>query len=345
MSPLRALGPRVALLLVLAGCAARGDNEGMPWFTSSPESGGGRLDPKVRAALDAQGPVPEYRSWPLGELRTHFDQMAARLPKLKEPLSRVEDRSLERGFRIRIYTPQGKGPFSLLVYFHGGGWVLGDLESHDDVCRSLSRRGSAVVISADYARAPEARFPRIMDDCEAALRWSSDHARELNADPARLVVAGDSAGGNLAAGLALRVRDHGGPAIAFQLLIYPVTERNFETASYREFATGYGLTQANMRWFWDCYLKDPADAENPEAAPLKARDLKGLPPALVISAEFDVLRDETEAYAKRLHEAGVRVSCVRFLGMNHGFLRMGALFPQADRALSMLADSFRVGVD
>jgi len=317
----------------------------MPWYSTSPATGSGRLDPKVRAALDAQGPIPAYRSLPLAELRTTFDQMAARVPKLKEPLARVQDRTLADDLRVRIYTPEGKGPFPLLVYYHGGGWVLGNLESHDDVCRSLARRAPAVVVSVDYARSPEARFPRIMADCETALRWTSDHARELNGDATQLVVAGDSAGGTLAAGLALRVRDHGGPRIAFQLLIYPVTDRNFETASYREFATGYGLTRANMEWFWDCYLKDAADAGNPEAVPMKARDLKGLPPALVLSAEFDVLRDETEAYAKRLHEAGVRVRCVRFLGLNHGFIRMGALYPQADQALSMLAESFRVIVD
>lgn len=317
----------------------------MSWYSTYPESGGGRLDSKIALALEVQGPIPEYRSLPLPELRSTFDQMAAKLPKLKEPLARVEDRTLAPDLRVRIYTPEGKGPFPLVVYYHGGGWVLGNLESHDDVCRSLARRSAAVVVSVDYPRAPEARYPKIMDDCETALRWASDHRGELNASPGGLIVAGDSAGGNLAAGLALRIRDHGGPVITYQLLIYPVTDRNFETTSYHEFANGYGLTRANMQWFWDCYLNQEADAKNPEVVPLKTPDLKGLPPAFILSAEFDVLRDETEAFARRLKKAGVQVRLVRFLGMNHGFIRMGALYPQADRALSMLADIFRPEVD
>lgn len=308
----------------------------MPWFSTWPSSGGGALDPKVRAMLDAQGPTPEFRSKPLAELRKSLDEQWARSPKLREPLARAEDRTVAGGVPVRLYTPEGKGPFPVLLYFHGGGWVLGDLESHDDVCRSLARRAGARVVSVHYRRSPETRFPGALDDAEAALRWAAEQPGGSG-----LAVGGDSAGATLATALALRVRDRGGPRIARQLLIYPATGLDFETASYREYAEGYGLTRSNMRWFWECYLAGAGDAENPQAVPLRARDLTGLPPALVVTAEFDVLRDEGEAYAARLHEAGVPVRGVRFLGLNHGFIRMGAVYPQADRALSELAAALR----
>jgi len=315
----------------------------MPWFGTWPGSAPGGLDPKVKAALEAGGPVPEYRTQPLAEVRRIFNETAARIPKPDEAPASVENRTLEGGLRIRLYRPEGKGSFPILLYFHGGGWAIGDLESHDHVCRSLSKRAGAVVVSVDYRLAPETKFPGPLDDCAAALRWSVDHAAELAGDPERVAVGGDSAGANLAAGLALRVRDQGGPRIALQLLIYPVTDRNFETVSYREFASGYGLSRANMQWFWECYCPQ-GGVPSPEAAPLRAKDLKGLPPAFVLTAEYDVLRDEGEAFARRLHKEGVPVRGLRFLGMNHGFIRMAALYPQADHALTVLADALRDGI-
>jgi acetyl esterase len=316
----------------------------MSWFGAWPASTAGGLDPKVRAALDAGGAAPDYRSQGPALVRTNFNQLAARLPKPLEPIAGVEDRSLEGGVRVRIYRPEGKGPFPVLLYFHGGGWVVGDLESHDHVCRALARRAPALVVNVDYRLAPETAFPGPLDDCEAALRWTASRAAELGGRLDRIAVGGDSAGANLAAALALRVRDRGGPPIALQLLIYPVTDRNFETVSYREFASGFGLTRANMQWFWDCYLPVGSGIPDPQAAPLRAASLKGLPPAFVLSAEFDVLRDEGEAYARRLHKEGVPVRGLRFLGMNHGFIRMAALFPQADHALSVCADALRDGI-
>ena len=163
-------------------------------------------------------------------------------------------------------------------------------------------------------------------------------------DPARVAVGGDSAGGNLAAALALRVRDKGGPKIAFQLLIYPVTDRSVGTDSYREFASGFGLTRSNMQWFWDCYTNETADRDNPEVSPLRATSLKGLPPAFVLTAHSDVLRDEGEAYAKRLVEAGVPTTCVRVRAMNHGFIRMGAVYSQASQGLTTLSEALRSGL-
>lgn len=315
-----------------------------PWFRAWPESAGGALDPKVRLGLEVQGPAPDYRSQGPAVVRANFSQLAASVPKPDEPLASVESREIATGLRVRIYRPEGEGPFPVCLYFHGGGWVVGDLETHDHVCRSLARRGPAVVVNVDYRLAPETKFPGALDDCAAALRWAEAHAAEFGGDPGRLAVAGDSAGGHLAAGLAIRMRDERGPRIALQLLIYPVTDNEFDTASYREFAAGYGLTRSNMAWFWDCLLRSPADAAHPWNVPLKSHELGGLPPAFVATAEFDVLRDEGEAYARRLHESGVAVRCVRFNGMIHGFIRMAAVYPQADRAVTDLAEALRNGL-
>jgi len=315
----------------------------MSWFRKWPEGAEDRLDPKIRAALDLQGPQPEFRSQSLAEVRTNFNTTAAKVPKLHEPLASIETKSLGE-FRVRVYTPTGPGPFPALLYFHGGGWVVGDLESHDDVCRSLAKRTPCVVVSADYRLAPEAKYPAPLDDCEAALRWAVSHARDLGIDPAKVAVGGDSAGGNLAAGLAIRMRDKGGPAIAFQLLIYPVTDRSVGTDSYREFASGFGLTRENMQWFWDCYLTATAERDNPEVSPLRAKSLTGLPPAFVLTAHHDVLRDEGEDYAKRLQAAGVPVEALRFREVNHGFIRLAGLYPQADHGLTVLAEALRAAL-
>jgi acetyl esterase len=305
------------------------------WFSLWPGSGGGVLDPKVRAALDA-APVGDFRTQGFEGVRTNFNAMAAKLPKPDEKIAGIEDRSLPGGLKVRIYRPEGKGPFAALLFFHGGGWVVGDLDSHDHVCLSLCRRAGVAVISVDYRLSPETPFPGALDDCDAALRWASERAAELGIDPKRIAVGGDSAGAQLAIGLALRVGAKGGPPIAFQLLIYPVTDRNFETESYREFASGFGLTRNNMSWFWECYLPDGGTLPV-EAAPLRALTLKGLPPAFVLTAEFDILRDEGEAFARRLHKEGVPVRGVRIQGMNHGFIRMAAVYPQADHAVTECA--------
>jgi acetyl esterase/lipase len=313
------------------------------WFSAWPEPAPSGLDPKVKAALEAQGPAPDYRSQGPVLVRSNFRQLAAQVAKPHEPLATVENKVIESGLRLRVYRPEGKGPFPICLFFHGGGWVVGDLDTHDHVCRSLACRGRAVVVNVDYRLAPETKFPGPLDDCLEALRWTRAHAKDLGGDAAGISVAGDSAGGHLAAGLALRARDDGGPRIASQLLIYPVTDLDFETASYREYASGYGLTRTNMQWFWECYLRGAADGANPWNVPLKA-DLRGLPPAFVLTAQFDVLRDEGEAYAKRLHEAGAAVRCVRYNGLNHGFIRMAAVYPQADRAITDLADVLRNGI-
>ncbi len=221
---------------------------------------------------------------------------------------------------LRIYAPVGQGPFGVLVYFHGGGWVLGDLTSHDATARRLCVLGNCIVVSVDYRLAPEHKYPAAVDDCTDALRWTRRNIAALGGDFDRIAVGGDSAGGNLAAAVALRTRDTGGPALRGQLLIYPVTD-HYDAAwpSYTSNREGFGLTAEMMAWFWDQYLRDVGQRDDPYASPLRAPDKTGLPHAWVCTAEFDPLHDEGEAYAKALQAAGVPTQYQRYDGMHHGF--------------------------
>jgi acetyl esterase len=254
-------------------------------------------------------------------------QMVA-VPRPPGPdVAAVEDRNIpgpDGHVPVRIYTPEGEGLRPVVVFFHGGGWVIGNLESHDATCRGLCNAAGAVVVSVDYRLAPEHRFPAAPEDCYAATKWVADNAAAIGADASRLAVAGDSAGGNLAAAVTLMARERGGPSIGFQALVYPVTDYAFGTPSYAENGDGYLLSRAGMEWFWGLYA-DPSDAANPLASPLREKDLSGLPPALVITAGYDPLRDEGEAYGARLQEAGVPVTCTRYDGMLHGFFGNPAL--------------------
>lgn len=234
---------------------------------------------------------------------------------------------------IRIYTPNGEGPFPVLVYFHGGGWVVGNLETHDSQCRALTNGASCVVVSVDYRLAPEHKFPAGVEDCDAATQWVADNAASLHGDPARIAVGGDSAGGTLAAVVALRSRDRGAPYLAFQLLIYPATELHYHTLSHQENAEGYLLTRDAMMWFKEQYLRSDADTTHPDASPLLAPSLDDVPPAFIMTAEFDPLRDEGEAYANRLQEAGVPVILRRYDGMIHGFFNLGHVLDQGRQAI------------
>jgi acetyl esterase len=235
---------------------------------------------------------------------------------------------------LRIYVPGGQGPFGVLVFFHGSGFSMLDLDTHDEICRRLCASGGCVVASLDYRLAPEHPFPAAPDDCLAAVRWMADHAARFKGDAARMGVSGDSAGGCLAAVTAMRVRDEGGPRLCAQLLMYPVTDHH-QTGygSYTEFGTGFGLRAEAMRWYWDQYLPDAAMASDPRAAPLRMQSMAGLPPAYVMVAEYDVLRDEGTAYARRLQADDVPVVAVLVAGMNHGFLRHDGLIPEAGAAL------------
>jgi acetyl esterase len=252
---------------------------------------------------------------------------------------------------VRTYVPEGGRPADLvglagpklpgLVYFHGGGWARGSLETHDIVCRALANGGGCVVVSVDYRMAPEHKFPAAFEDSLAATRWVADHAAELGIDPRRLAVGGDSAGGNLAAAVALAARDEGAPALTHQLLIYPVTDYNFETPSYIDNADGFMLTRSAMQHYWRLYLRDESDAEDYRASPLRARDFSHLPPALVITAEFDPLRDEGRAYAERLREAGTPVVYREYPGMVHGFVTSAGVLDAGKQAIREASEALR----
>jgi acetyl esterase len=267
-------------------------------------------------------------------------RLIAALPAPDVPLpevGRIEDRTIPLGERraagARIYwPPDTRDTPAVIMYFHGGGWVIGDLESHDPACRNLCLLTGSIVVSLDYERAPRNAFPSQVEDAYAAARWVAGNAAELGGDPGRIAVAGDSSGGNLAAVVTLMARDRGGPEIKYQLLIYPVTDADFTTPSYVDNGNGYFLTERRMRWYWEQYVPDEASRSNPYASPLRADDLSGLPPAYVISAEYDPLRDEVEAYAERLREAGNVVTLRRFDGMFHGFFTFAHILAPSRRA-------------
>ena len=288
------------------------------------------LHPQARALLDQMGALatPDISSLDPAVVRPLFSSIGPATEG--QPVARVEEvvaPGPAGDITVRVYTPEGRGPFPMLVFFHGGGFVLCSLDTHDGLCRALANGAGCLVASVDYRLAPEAPFPAAPEDCLAATRWVAENAARLGGDPARMAVGGDSAGGNLAAVTALMVRDLGGPALAHQLLIYPVIDYGFDTPSYRQNAEGYLLSRDMMRWFWGHYLKNEADADDPFASPLRAPDLANLPPAHVITAEYDPLRDEGEAYAQRLLAAGIRTELIRYDGVFHGFLSM---FEQLD---------------
>lgn len=308
-----------------------------------------KLNPNVRLLLEAiaaQG-GPPLETLPVAEARKLAVESMKPVEGTREPLRSVENLRIpgpQSEIPIRVYTPDAPAPCPALVYFHGGGWVLCDLDTHDVICSAIAHRAGAVVVSVDYRLAPEHRFPAAVVDCYAATAWVASHAEQLGIDARRISVGGDSAGGNLAAVVALKSRDEKGPAIAKQVMVYPVTDlSSFDTPSYREFAEDHQLTRKEMEWFRDEYLSNISDASHPHASPLLAKDLRGLPPALIITAECDPLRDEGEAYGKRLADAGVRVTCTRYAGMIHPFFSMSGALPQGLEAIEQVAASLREG--
>lgn len=290
------------------------------------------LAPEYQAMLTemAAQPGPAIADMPPADARALYRLMRPANPDLA--VARVEDRRIpgpEGEIPVRIYTPEGTGPFPIFVNFHGGGWVIGDLETADAVCRDIARTAGCVVVSVDYRLAPEHTFPAAVVDSFAATAWVAENARALNGN-GRLAVGGESAGGNLAAVVSRLARDRGGPNIHFQLLLYPVTDCDLTRPSYEANGQGYLLEQATMRWFWDQYCPDPEARRHPDASPLLADDLSRLPPALVVTAEFDPLRDEGEAYANALRDAGVTVDAVCYDGLVHDFFATAQVF-QASR--------------
>lgn len=243
---------------------------------------------------------------------------------------------------VRIYTPEGKGPFPVLVYFHGGGWVICNLDTHDSLCRHLANRASCVVVSVDYRLAPEHKFPAAVEDAYAATRWTAENSGSIQVDPDRIAVGGDSAGGNLAAVISTMAKAKGGPGLVFQLLVYPVTDlSSMDNATYREHGRDYILTKDSMVYYGSHYLAREEDALNPYASPLLAEDLSGLPPALFVTAELDVLTGEGEAYASRLREAGVPVQYSCYKGMIHAFFSMAGIVDRTMDAVDEAAAALR----
>jgi acetyl esterase len=266
------------------------------------------------------------------------------------PDADIEDRVIAGGpsgsIRLRIVRPAGaSGPLPVVIYYHGGGWVLGDAQEYDHLVRDIAHNCRAAVIFVDYDLCPEVQFPVPLEQAYGALVWVAAQGTELGLDSARIVIAGDSAGGNLSAAVSLLAKERGGPEIALQALIYPVVDADFETSSYREFASGHYLTRDEMEWFWGHYLPDPAQRLQPLASPLRAdtEHLRGLPPALVITCELDVLRDEGEAYARKLMDAGVPVSATRYLSAIHGCLTIPGIrdIPSSRAMLTQLYAAIR----
>jgi len=271
---------------------------------------------------------PPWQAMPIEKSRELFTGFRAAFGEGSE-LHRVENASFD-GVPVRIYRPSSSKTLPCVMYFHGGGWVIGNLDSHDTLCRHIAEHSDCVVISVDYRLAPEHKYPDAIDDCYLATSYAAQHATELEIDGSRLVVAGDSAGGNLAAAVSLKARDEtanagSGPNISLQVLIYPAIEADFTTSSYHDFAEGFGLTAETMQWMWEQYWTE-SNPHDKKYVVLTENDLSGLPKTHMITAEYDVLRDEGEAFADKLKAAGVDITMKRYDGMLHGFIHFSALF-------------------
>lgn len=296
--------------------------------------------PEIADMIEMMGAVPAPELSSLSpEGARQFSEGIFPEPAEPEPVGDVMELSVsDEGVPIRVYVPEREGPYPTLVYYHGGGWVIGDLDSHDETCRVLASEAGCLVVSVDYRRSPEHKFPTPLEDCYTALEWVFENAESMQIDTDSVFVGGDSAGGNLAAAVALLARDNEGPEIARQVLVYPVTDYGFDTPSYEENGDGGLLSRADMEWFWDHYLRDEIDGKNPYASPLQAQRLEGLPPATVITCGLDPLRDEGAAYAKRLEDAGVPVTHHNYEDCIHGIAQFLADPMDLSRSRDLLGD-------
>ncbi len=297
--------------------------------------------------LDAKGGKPIFEMQiedARNELRNVQSGYAAKLP------ASVEDRTIPVGPKgsvtVRIVRPRGnKHVLPAVMYFHGGGWALGDKDTYDRLIREIAHGAGAAVVFVEYSRSPEAKFPVAIEEAYAATKWTVDSAPSINVDPARLAVCGDGSGGTMATVVALLAKERREPQIGFQLLFTPATDAGFDTLSYHTYAEGYYVTRSEMEWFWNNYLPDLSVSKDPAASPLQAttEELKALPPALIITAEHDPLRDEGEAYGRKLMEAGVRVTTTRYLGTIHDFVVLNALMgtPAARGAIAQANNALR----
>lgn len=294
-------------------------NESLEQYEAHPDS----KTQKFLDALNASGGKPMEQLSP-AEARKVLED-AQKSVKIDLPKAKVIDKTIEadgQKINLKIVRPENtQEKLPAFMFFHGGGWVIGDFPTHERLIRDLVAESGAVAIYVDYDRSPEAQYPRAINQAYAATTWVAEHGDEINVDGARLAVAGNSVGGNMAIAVASMAKDKGGPELRFQLLMWPVTDSTFETESYQQFASDHFLTKNMMMWFWDCYAKDENDRKNKYASPLKApaEQFKGFPPTLMQTAECDVLRDEGEAFARKLDGAGVSVTTTRYVGMIHDF--------------------------
>lgn len=318
------------------------------------EGAGAKPNAQMQAVLDELtklGPKPlgtvsavEARKQP-----TPADAVKALLKKQgkslePEAVGKVENKMIAGAggqIPIRIYTPKGEGPFPVIVYYHGGGWVIADLDTYDASPRALVNATNAVVVSAHYRQAPEHKFPAAHDDAHAAYQWVLAHTKELNGDPKRIALVGESAGGNMAAAVSVMAREHKMQMPIYQVLVYPIADDNLETASYVENAKAKPLDRAGMQWFFKQYLKSPADGDNHLISLLSEKDLKGLPPTTIITAQIDPLRSEGKAYADLLKKAGVVVRYQNYEGVTHEFFGMAAVVDKAKEAQKFVAEGLK----
>jgi acetyl esterase len=304
---------------------------------------GGKLDQQAAKLLQQmiQMKMPELHTLTPKAARELMDAGCKMVMGKPEKVSRVQDLKIPGPadqIPIRVYTPEGNGPFPVLVYYHGGGFVTGNVPQSDNFCRAVANRASCVVVSVEYRLAPEHKYPAAANDSYSATKWVFENADRINCDAARIAVGGDSAGGNLAAVVSLRARDEGVRFPICQVLLYPVTDLTGNvTKSRKEFGEGYFLTKADMKWFEDQYFKTDEDRRMPYASPLLAPNLSELPPAFIITCGFDPLRDEGEAYGERLKKAGIPTKILRREGMIHGFTTMDGVLDEAKRAMDEIA--------
>jgi acetyl esterase len=305
------------------------------------------LDQQARLLIDqlTSSGYPGFAAMTVPEARETLVELRA-LAGPPEPIATNDAEVAVAGgiVPLRVYTPAGQAPLPAVVYFHGGGFVCGGLDTIDAPLRALANRSGCAVVSVGYRLAPEHRFPTAHEDAYAATEWVAANADGLGVDADRLAVAGDSCGGNLATSVALMARERGGPDLVFQALVYPMLDPACDSASQHEFGEGFLFTRADLQWFWRHYLSGPEDAVDPLAAPLLARRLEGLPPALIVTAEYDPLRDEGEAHADRLAEAGVPVTAKRYDGLIHACFQMGGVIDRSRSVIDDVARALRTGL-
>lgn len=303
-----------------------------------------RLDPQARAFIDLveAGGVPPLQTMEPTEIRKLQAAFVPQLAGTLEPVAHVEDSEIPGpGGPIPIRTYRPNAPRGLIVWIHGGGWSIGSIDTADAACRALARRTPCTVVSIGYRLAPEHKFPAALDDVRTAVRWIWGHTETLGAGPGRVAIGGDSSGGAMAAAATLDARNGGGAAFCHQVLVYPVTDNDMTRPSYREFSSGYLITVDEIRWYLTNYLRTPHDADNPLVCPLRAASLSGLPPATIVLAECDPLRDDGEAYAARLSAEGVPVELKRYEGMIHGFFTMPGVLDRARDAYEDVSSGLR----